>query len=506
MSDSWLDYFLNDLPMSYLSGLTSGGSDEALAAITGFTTGKGYDSELAGIRDEMKRFKETNPQSALGGEILGGLVQSAAMAPVSAAGKAKSILGAALSAAGSGAKQGLVQGFLGGEGNVLNRLDRSADNAIGGAMFGGALGAAGSKFGAKQVEDAGDDLMRSSFGFTANDYKKAMRGPGEQTLRDEGKSALSNVVSRLRQDGTLNKGILTDPESFSMGLDKKIKTLATQLKSTLDEVDQSGVVMRVTPQTFQNTLDGINQNMSGKAKQEALAIFGKETEALLKDGAPTLAAANKMKQNIQSDVSSAYAKANPTMSDEIKMGLASDLRKHIESEANQAAQLGFVPQAVDGQVKGLNQKMSDIFTIKPTVEKNIAHGETSNLLSKIVSATRTTGGAGVPFYIAQQMGSPALGVLAGGIGTMVASPSVRYSVGDKMSTAARYLLDNSANANIDPFLPNLIRNSTTANAGALRGKLGSLIADQYSQVGLDNGQAQAPTDAENILKAILGRQ
>jgi hypothetical protein len=505
MSDSWIDYLLNDLPMSYLSGITSGGSDEALAAITGFTTGKGYDSELAGIRDEMKRFKETNPQSALGGEILGGLVQSAAMAPVAAAGKAKSILGAALSAAKSGAGQGLVQGFLDGEGSALNRLDRSADNAIGGAMFGGALGAAGSKIGAKQVENAGDDLMRSSFGFTANDYAKAMRGPGEQTLRTEGKSALSNIVSRLRKDGTLNRNILKDPESFSMALDSKISGLAKQLKDTLDIVDGSGVVMKVTPQTFQNTLDGINQNMSGKAKQEALAIFGKETEALLKDGAPTLAAANKMKQNIQSDVSSAYARANPTMGDEIKMGLASDLRKHIESEANQAAQLGFVPQAVDGQVKGLNQKMSDIFAIKPTVEKNIAKGETSNLLNSFISATKTTGGAGATAYLAATLGSPALAALAGTVGTMAISPMARYNVGDAMGSAARYLRDNSANANIDPIFPNLIRNSTTANAGALRGKLGSLIADQYSQVGLDNGQSQTPTDAEKILKAILGK-
>lgn len=486
MSDSWIDYLLNDLPMSYLSGITSGGSDEALAAVTGLTTGRGYDSELAGIRDEMKRFKETNPQSAMGGEILGGLVQSAAMAPVAAAGKAKSILGAALSAAGSGAKQGLAQGFLDGEGNVLNRLDRSADNAIGGAVFGGALGAAGSKFGAKQVENAGDDLMRSSFGFTANDYAKAMRGPGEQTLRTEGKSALSNIVSRLRKDGTLNRDILKDPESFSMGLDTKIKGLATQLKNTLDEVDQSGVVMRVTPQTFQNTLDGINQNMSGKAKQEALAIFGKETEALLKDGAPTLAAANKMKQNIQSDVSSAYARANPTMGDEIKMGLASDLRKHIESEANQAAQLGFVSQSVDGQVKGLNQKMSDIFAIKPTVEKNIAKGETSNLLNSFISATKTTGGAGATAYLAANMGSPVLGTLAGLVGTMAVSPMARYNVGDAMSTAARFLQDNT-------------------NPSSFRGKIGSLLADQYSQVGLDNGQSQTPTDAENILKAILGR-
>ncbi len=484
MSDSWIDYLLNDLPMSYLSGITSGGSDEVLAGITGITSGRGYKSELAGIRDEMKRFKETNPQSAMGGEILGGLVQSAALAPASAATKAKSILSAVLSAGKSGAAQGAVQGFLDGEGSISNRLDRSADNAIGGAVFGGGLGAVGSKVGAKQVEDAGDDLMRSSFGFTANDYKKAMRGPGEDTLRKEGKSALSNVISRLRDDGTLNRDILKDPESFSMGLDAKLRGLATQVKDTLEIVDNSGAVMGVTPKTFQGTLDNINKNMSGKAKQDALEIFKKETDALLADGAPTLVAANKMKQNIQSDVSSSYAKANPTMSDEIKMGLASDIRNHIEKETNQAAQLGFVPNVVEGNVKKLNQKMSDIFAIKPTVEKNIAHGETSNILNKIVAATRTTGGAGVPFYLAQQMGSPALGVLAGAIGTMVASPNARYMVGDGMSRAARFLQQNT-------------------NPSSFRGKLGSLVADQYSQVGLDN--EQAPTDAERILKAIMGR-
>jgi len=485
MSDSWFNYLLHDLPMSFLSGATSGLADEGIAAITGLTTGRGYDAELKDIRQGIKDFRETNTASSLGGEIAGGLGQAAALAPLFAAStvaKVPSVIGAGISAAKSGALQGLAQGFFEGEGGIGNRIDRAGDSALGSAVLAGLLGTTGRVvFGRGGVEKAGDDLMRSSFGFTANDYKTAMRGPGEQVLRKEGKSALSNVVGRLRGNGVLTNEILKDPENYSLKLDSKISELGKQLKGILDEVDDSGVAVGLSSATFDRTLQGINENMSGKAKEQALSIFKKETESLLKDKPSGLSGINKMKQNIQGDVSSAYSRANPSMGDEIKMSLASDIKRHIESEVNAAAQNGFVPNSLDGQVKNLNQQMSDIFAIKPTVEKRIAQGNTSNLFNNLISGIKTTGGAGVPLLAGAYTGNPLLGLLGGGMLSMAISPMSRYRVGAGMVDAAQQL---------DPAI--------------LSGRLGETFSSRNTDVGLN------PEDEENsvalgILQALTGR-
>jgi len=156
--ESWGDFALG-LVSAPLSGLTWGGSDEAIAytagvmadignkvGLTDETRWQAYDRVLQQQRDDQADFRARHPWVNLGGEVGGSMVMPGAtlFKGVSLPGKvAAGVVNTAASAAPAG--------FLSGEGGFKSR----AENAARAGVFGGGVGAAVPLIGA-----AGGPLLR----------------------------------------------------------------------------------------------------------------------------------------------------------------------------------------------------------------------------------------------------------------------------------------------------------------------------------------------------------
>lgn len=120
-------------------GLGFGSFDEVVAGGRALTGDKGYDYELARMREAERRAQEDHA-----GAYYGGLIPGAVASSVSA-GKAlginptgKTLLDTTVRGAGIGAGEGSIWGFLTGEGGAAHRIGNAAKNFAIGGFTGGA--------------------------------------------------------------------------------------------------------------------------------------------------------------------------------------------------------------------------------------------------------------------------------------------------------------------------------------------------------------------------------
>lgn len=148
--------FFGDVLLRQLigQGALMGAGDEAEAYIRSAARGTSYADELAALRQQMSVTRSERPIASTAAEIAGGLIPAAALtavtagagAPIAAA-RAASLASQVgrLGAAGTvaGAAQGGIEGFAKSEADTaIGRLDKAAEEAVQGGLFGGAVGAA----------------------------------------------------------------------------------------------------------------------------------------------------------------------------------------------------------------------------------------------------------------------------------------------------------------------------------------------------------------------------
>ena len=194
------DLGITGMPRAALSGMTLGGSDEAVAGMTAAgrkllqgderKLGDIYQQELEAERARIAQYKETDPIKAGVAEFAGGMA-----IPLGAANSLKG-------AAGVGAGLGFTSGALSAEDNRLQA-------GVGGAFLGGLLGPAFYK---------GGDLLQSQFGraFKQRAQKAASEGaPSLDALKREASDAYK--VAR-------SKGATIDPSSYAQFVDDVIRS------------------------------------------------------------------------------------------------------------------------------------------------------------------------------------------------------------------------------------------------------------------------------------------
>ena len=163
-------------------GLMFGFGDEARAKVQSWKKGTKYEDELQKERDKLASFRQTNPYSAYGSEILGSL-------PTAIAG------GAGLAGLGmrGGAKIGATQGAIYGAG-VGEDAESRTKGAIGGAVLGGGISKVADKILPKATE-----LAKK---FLAND----IRLTAGQTVKGTG-FGFGDLAHGLEQSSTSIPGV-----------------------------------------------------------------------------------------------------------------------------------------------------------------------------------------------------------------------------------------------------------------------------------------------------------
>lgn len=228
---TWEDY-ANNLARSISQGVTFGFGDELAAAgdatvakvadaigispetlmvsVNEADAGKPwseiYEQRLKGERDLLKGFRETNPVSAIGGEIAGAMPTAVAM-PFGAVGRLASTgsLPARIGAgAAIGATQGGIYGFGAGEDGARERVKQGAL----GSVMGGALGAAAPAVGS---------VVRGRAQSAANRAVSKV-APTSEELRSAGRAAYQSVDNA---GIVFKKSALDD---FYAGLSSELKT------------------------------------------------------------------------------------------------------------------------------------------------------------------------------------------------------------------------------------------------------------------------------------------
>lgn len=133
------------LARSAASGLTFNFSDEGIAATRAASEGIPYEQALQEEREALKKFRDQYPVAALGSEVAGSLPTMfiPGMGPAKIAAKVGKFAEPFVQAAIVGAKQGVPGGFGSGEGDVVNRLESSAEGGATAALLGPVLTGAG---------------------------------------------------------------------------------------------------------------------------------------------------------------------------------------------------------------------------------------------------------------------------------------------------------------------------------------------------------------------------
>lgn len=445
--------FAEDATMSTLSGVpyVGGLADEVVAGLTalsrgvfrGEPIGAGYEAQLADLRGRQTQFREDLPLVAAGTQIAGAIpgASSQLLNPLTYK-KGASLIGNLAKLAGIGAVDAGVEGFTTGEGGLTNRLARAGDTAIGGAILNPIVTGGTGRI-LDTLSSGAESMRRSALGFTANDYKNAIKGIGKSEFDELGTNRLSTAVNRLREEGTLNKKMITDPGAFNVDFKRRLGDLNDQLESVIAKTDESFAIPRLTAEDLPGAREVIETQLTPSQESSALKKLSREFTAIEEKGYSSLQDLNKLKRKFQATASRAYKKPakERTEKDLINIAIAHDLKKLVEDKVDEAIEVGAIPNTDLGFVRNINERMGDMLTVEPTIVKNAALDEAGDATTAARLMTRTTmgGGAlGIGGSVLAGSGMPGLGLatalLGAGLGAS-SIPSVRYGIADALEAA-----------------------------------------------------------------------
>lgn len=272
-------------------GLTSGFSDEMLAGLSApvevltgrtKTLGEGYDAALKRARESVANYRERNPVSATGAEVLGGLLTGGTLAKGGATlmNVAKPTL---LNMAGRGAAEGALYGgaygFGSGEGGLENRAISAGKGAALGAATGGAFGGLGYGLASRaanktiptteQIRKVAGDTIEAAkasgvtvpnadLGTTVQDLATTLKSEGYHPALHPRLSAPLEELSAMQKAGV-------DPSLADLHVARRLAQTAGKT-SNPDEGRLSGVVVDKID-------DLIGKSMEGQKMQEGLKLW-----------------------------------------------------------------------------------------------------------------------------------------------------------------------------------------------------------------------------------------
>lgn len=193
-------------------GLLMGAGDEVEAFFRSRLGNETYDQALEEVRRRMAMTAQERPGQTMAAEIAGSLLPAAGAmlasggtaAPAVAARAAPLVArmaqGAAQGAA-VGTAQGAVEGFMKGEGSASARLDRAAEDALTGGMFGGPIGAAAPAVGG---------ALRRTFASPEERAARRMQGLLEESGSTPADAAAAYAARQTSEMGGARPEILAD--------------------------------------------------------------------------------------------------------------------------------------------------------------------------------------------------------------------------------------------------------------------------------------------------------
>lgn len=218
MAETYGDYF-RGLGRSIGQGVTFGFGDEIEAGIRALGAGT-YDEEVAKIRADLEKFRETNPVSAYGSEIAASLPTGLGLGALA--------LRAGVRGVG---KIGAVEGALYGAGVGEDAEDRAVSAAIGAP-----LGAVGAKVGEKVFEGIAPLVGRA---MKARGAGAETRGSGEALMKEPVTTVKAYKLFKMDKDGGLHPLFVKMGDKQPLPVGKWIDAEAGELNPSTGKVKSS---------------------------------------------------------------------------------------------------------------------------------------------------------------------------------------------------------------------------------------------------------------------------
>ena len=379
----------------------------------GIPLGEAYDQNLGITRQTMAKFREDNPKTALGLNVVGGIIS-----PASKLGFGTNTLGNSVR---TGITQGGLYGFGSGEGDLGNRIESGGIGAAGGGIISGGLKLAGS--GVKALgEWAGDERLSKVaqiLGINKNDWNKSAKNG--QTLITEDGTVLTKLDDAVKYvDENLDVANLGERKilpALKAKMEEGYKPVTAAIEETDKVLAEKGY--RVMPRKSNlleanKYIDDIKE-IGAEGKQVLKEdLHDRITNKYKKGLNGSLSDMQKEKQYLQrttygSDPLGKYKKG-------LDGALAKDFQRIIEEVSDR-----FSGQA-EGTVAKANAAYGKMKTIKDLSSRTQVSRQNPSQNEGFFKVFKTSGGS---------LTSPILagGAAGAGVGQLIGSPGLGMGVG-----------------------------------------------------------------------------
>ena len=377
--------------VSAANSATFGFGDEAAAGVRSLLPGfASYDEELAAIRGGQKQFATEHPYIDLGTKVAGAL----AMPVGGLAAKGATFGSKAALAAAEGAGLGGLYGFGEGEGGLENRAENALRTGAIASVLSPLVAVAPSVF-----RKSGDDFERAALNIGKAELKKSAKFT---------KTSSTDEVPLVKAlEGVRERGLFKGSKDANAMIERNeglIGSIGDDVTSILKKADAKQT--DVTIPSFDNTARFIAEHPFEKdilIKQRDSRL---DTINNLWDG--SVSGLNKIKQYLHK-----IAYKNTTDSKELDKALATDIRRSIESQAD-----NLLGGDAGSKIKALNEMQGEHLTLRDVLFKNKIKDEevggAAKLLRRTIVSPAGGGVAGLGISMATGNPVPALLGLAGG--------------------------------------------------------------------------------------------
>ena len=337
-----------------------------------------------------------------------------ALAPVEGAGITPALQRIA-QALGVGATTGAISGA--DEAAPGERLAGAGSGAKFGALVGGGLQGGLELVAplAKPMLEAGGKLARSSLGARQTDYTKSANRLGilHDATEDEVQTFTKKTLDDLIESGAL--GSSREPS----------KLLATATKAESGLENEIGDMVRAFDRVSKTSIKpefkhSIELLESGAIPGDKIAAFARrisKIERAIADGGGKLSYVQKQKIGVGKDWS-----LDDSIKNDFTRALYRDLQETIEKA---------IPDVVP-----LNRELQKYKVVSPILQRGLAASEGEDVVRKLTSAMRTSGGFGVPFLGLSYLGAPGAGLAVGGTLAALQTQQGKRLAGEALKKAA----------------------------------------------------------------------
>lgn len=404
------------------------------------------------VRDLRNDFKNQDAVAGAFTEIGGSVINPLSfMSKAKNAGKLEQIA----RATATGATQGGIYGS-GEEGSIDDRLQNAKDSALWGGAFGGSLQSILGP-GLGYLKDAGGRLQRAAMGLRQSDVAKAAGAVSEgapnpligafEDLQAEGVFKGSKAPAAVQERiAARNKELNAELDAVLSGSDAKESIIRAAKEGAPPPVPAltDGKVVKATGSSGASPLPSFNsteaylKTLKGTDYKTANALYQKEVGNLIDtlDNGGTIADWQKAKVSLQQNSNYGPTTAVESIENRIRTEIASDLRQHIEDQADL-----LIPDLA-GQVKATNSKLSQGHRVNEVLQRSKLQDLAADPEARLRQIMRTSGGYGVAMGLAgageyKRSGDITNSIAAGLAGATMMSRGGKYALGSAFRTAAK---------------------------------------------------------------------